>query len=646
MTSTTNLDDYEVLSPLGQGGMARVSKARFRPTGALVALKEMLPHIAASDGFVARFDREVRASAALVHDNVVRVQGFGTTPPTMFLALEFCDGGTLVDVLKRAPRLPPAAVALWLSELLAALEAAHAQGIVHRDIKPANVLCTKAGLVKLSDFGIARLAGDETLTATGEIVGTPAYMSPEQALGEKTIDGRSDLYSLGLLAYRLLAGSNPYQSDNVATSLLRQTTGPSLQTADALPACPPLLEHVIDGLLHKDRDRRTKTARIALDALRPLVDDVGASMPDLGARLVGDPAGCVRALFVDAAVAELRAARAAMATSAERAAIAAFRARTLAPEHPEAAHLVDEMASKHGLRFGPVDDPRVQAALAELQASPESPATLRRLANLYRGHKNPVLAARYLKRFLAVKPDDVVTRQQLADLVGEHEATAVIASSSPSPSSASGRSAGTSPRAVSTQELVHGVRTGGMRAAPSAARATAATASPALSSTPMSMTPHRPPEAPRERSMPWALVAGAAVVAVVVAVVSVRGFIRSGQQSLDRSLRQADVTDHGMMNGLVAETQRPLLERGEASLRVGDFQGAIEAFNFALAADQDLSSPLAGRLFLRRAQANDGLGNAKQALLDFRLAVTRLAVGSPERADAESGVARLEKVVR
>jgi len=514
---------------------------------------------------------------------------------------------------------------------------------VHRDIKPANVLCTKTGLLKLSDFGIARLAGDETLTATGEIVGTPAYMSPEQALGEKTIDGRSDLYSLGMLAYRLLAGANPYQSDNVATSLLRQTTGPSLQTADALPACPPVLERAIDGLLQKDRERRTQTAQAALETLRPLVDEVTALMPQLGAHLVSDPASTVRALFIDAAVAELREARAAMSSSAERAAIAAFRARTLAPEHPEAAHLVDEMASKHGLRFGPVDDPRVEAALAELATSPDAAAPLRRLANLYRGHKNPVLAARYLKRFLAVKPDDVVARQQLADLVGEHEVTAVIAAVT-----APSRSTRMSSNAVSTQELLQGVRTGGMRAAPTGARATTAlSATPqtsALASTPLSATPYRPPEAPRERSMPWALVLGVVVVALVVAVVSVRAFIRSGQQSLDRSLRQTDVTDHGMMNGLVAETQRPLLERGEASLRVGDFQGAIEAFNFALAADQDLSSPLAGRLFLRRAQANDGLGNARQALLDFRLAVTRLAAGSPERTEAESSVARLEKV--
>jgi tRNA A-37 threonylcarbamoyl transferase component Bud32 len=634
VTSETNVDDYEVLSPLGQGGMARVSKARYRPTGEHVALKEMLPHIAQSDGFVARFEREVRASAALVHENVVRVQGFGVTPPTMFLALEFCDGGTLVDVLKRAPRLPPAAVALWLSQLLAALEVAHAQGIVHRDIKPANVLCTRAGLVKLSDFGIARLAGDETLTATGEIIGTPAYMSPEQALGEKTIDRRSDLYSLGMLAYRLLAGANPYQSDNVATSLLRQTTGPSLQTADALPACPAVLERVIDGLLQKDRERRTPSARAALDALQPLVDEVSASVPDLGARLVADPAGCVRALFIDAAVAELRAARAALPSSAERAGIAAFRARVLAPEHPEASQLVDEISSKHGLTFGPVDDPRVQQAEAELQASPESPATLRKLANLYRGHKNPVLAARYLKRYVTVKPDDVVARQQLANLVGEHEVTEVIAVPSRP------LSVRTSPRGVSTQELMQGVRTGGLRAPSSPARATSA-----LSPSPLASLPYQPPEAPPERSMPWALVGGVVVVAVVVAVISVRAFIRSGQESLDRNLRATAVADNGVMKGFVAETQRPLLERGEASLRVGDFQGAIEAFNFALAADQDLSSPLAGRLLLRRAQANDGLGNAKQALFDFRMAVTSLAPGSPERADAESGVARLERIV-
>jgi len=147
--------------------------------------------------------------------------------------------------------------------------------------------------------------------------------------------------------------------------------------------------------------------------------------------------------------------------------------------------------------------------------------------------------------------------------------------------------------------------------------------------------------------VPWWLVAGGVVVVVAgVGVWSVGAFVRAGQQSMDRQLQQTDVKGSGMMNGLVAETQRPLLERGEASLRVGDFQGAIEAFNFALAADQGLDSPLSGRLLWRRAQAQDGLGNSKQAMLDFRLAATRLAPGSPERADAEASAARLAPLSR
>jgi len=644
LTPSTRLSDYAVDAPLGVGGMARVSRAVFRPTGEIVALKEMLPHIAASDGFVARFEREVRASAALVHPHIVRVQGFGVEPGAMFLALEFCDGGTLVDVLKRAPRLPPAAVALWLGELLGAVDVAHAQGVVHRDIKPANVLCTRSGSVKLSDFGIARLSGEEALTATGDIIGTPAYMSPEQALGERELDGRSDLYSLGMLAYRLLAGANPYQSNNIASSLLRQTTGPSLQSVDALPACPPALEAVIDGLLQKDRARRTPTAQAALVTLRPLLDEVQALMPDLGARLVGDPDGAARALFIDAAVAELRAARAALSSSPEQAALPAFRARTLAPAHPEAQRLIEELTGRHGLRFDPVDDPRVAAAERELIDAPESPAVLRRLANLYRGHKNPVLATRYLKRYLLVKPDDVVARQQLVDLTGLDEVTALLPPPGAAPRTQAlpaSAPAATSGR-LSSAELVQGVRTGGLRVATPAARAAAVSTSSSAG-----FDAGGPPSAPAAPAVPWWLVAGGVVVVVAgVGVWSVGAFVRAGQQSMDRQLQQTDVKGSGMMNGLVAETQRPLLERGEASLRVGDFQGAIEAFNFALAADQGLDSPLSGRLLWRRAQAQDGLGNSKQAMLDFRLAATRLAPGSPERADAEASAARLAPLSR
>jgi serine/threonine protein kinase len=427
--SSTRLEDYALGPPLGHGGMAVVYEARHKPTDEKVALKQMLPHVCRDEVYVARFVREVQTSAKLDHENIVGVRGYGMGGDgSWFLALEFCDAGTLVEVLRETPRLPPEIVSLLLFDLLSALACAHRQGVIHRDIKPGNVLLTRAGQCKLGDFGIARNASDATSAATGEVVGTPAYMSPEQALGLDKIDGRSDLFSVGMLAYRLLVGRNPFQSESVATSILRVTTGPSLVLGSALATVPLTLERAVDALVQKDLARRMQSAQVGLELLEPYARQVDESHPDLLARWVAEPKRVVNALLQAAADDELARARALLKSEPARAAVHLMRARQLVPDDASARSLAAQLATSHGFQLEETValDPRIRKEEAALASNPENPALLRQLVNLHRGRNDPLAVVRCLKQLLVVRPDDARARAQLEELLGEEDVALLI----------------------------------------------------------------------------------------------------------------------------------------------------------------------------------------------------------------------------
>ncbi len=224
--SIQKIGRYEIIRELGRGGMATVYLARDPSVNRQVAVKVLPPQFTHDPQFRVRFEREAQLIARLEHAYIVPVYDFGQQGDQPYLVMRYLPGGTLEDRLAARP-MPLAQAASILQRIAAALDAAHKHGIIHRDLKPGNIIFDAEGGAYLSDFGIARLAQEaSTLTGTGVMVGTPEYMSPEQAMGLKGIDQRSDIYALGVIVYEMLAGQHPYQADTPVGVLLKHVTEP------------------------------------------------------------------------------------------------------------------------------------------------------------------------------------------------------------------------------------------------------------------------------------------------------------------------------------------------------------------------------------------------------------------------------------
>ena len=250
-------DRYELGPVLGQGGMARVHQAVDRQLDRRVAIKVLAPPFDRDDEFVERFRREARAAAGLSHPNIVAVFDSGSDDGTHFIVTELVEGETLADRLRDGPMPPADAVAVAV-DIARALAAAHALGLIHRDIKPGNVMLLPDGRVKVVDFGIARAAGSDTLTHTGVVLGSTAYLSPEQA-GGQPVDERADLYSLGCVLYEMLTGQVPFRADTPIATMYRHVNEDAPPPSTIAPVQPEL-EDVVLRCLEKDPKRRFASA--------------------------------------------------------------------------------------------------------------------------------------------------------------------------------------------------------------------------------------------------------------------------------------------------------------------------------------------------------------------------------------------------
>jgi len=261
------LGEFEIVELLGRGGMGAVYKARQPSLGRPVAIK-VLPRAFSRDAsFIARFDREARAAAAVSHPNIIEIHAIGQDRGYQYIAMEFVDGESLGDVLKREGRLPADRALDLMKQVAAALAKAHVAGVLHRDIKPSNILLTSDGLAKVADFGLAKHEGlDASVTHTGQALGTPLYMPPEAARGER-FDARSDLYSLGATFYQVLAGNPPFLGSSSAEIILKQAEAQAPPLARAAPDAPPALCRVIHRLLRKNPGERYPSAEDLLQAL-------------------------------------------------------------------------------------------------------------------------------------------------------------------------------------------------------------------------------------------------------------------------------------------------------------------------------------------------------------------------------------------
>jgi len=250
---------YIIIAELGRGGMATVYRAKDPNFDREVAVK-ILPHTFLHDPqFRARFEREAKTVAALEHSAIVPVYDFGEEDGQPFIVMRLMSGGSLADKLKDE-KLPLEEAVRIIKQLSPGLEAAHRNGIVHRDLKPGNILFDQYNNAYLSDFGIARLTEAEGTLTGSNILGTPAYMSPEQIQGDKTIDGRSDLYSMGVIFYQMLVGTTPFHATTPAKVMMMHILEPVPNLLNALPTVPVSIEAWCEKTLAKDPAQRFSNA--------------------------------------------------------------------------------------------------------------------------------------------------------------------------------------------------------------------------------------------------------------------------------------------------------------------------------------------------------------------------------------------------
>ena len=272
MAGTRILNDrYEVGAPLGKGGMAHVYRGTDRVLDRTVAIKVLAGKYAEDDRFVARFRREAQAAAGLSHPNIVGVYDTGGEDGKHYIVMEFVEGETLANVLRREGRLDPDRAAAIAVEVATALHAAHDRGLVHRDVKPGNVMIDRDGRVKVVDFGIARAAADDTLTQTGLVLGTASYLSPEQAQGVP-VDARSDVYSLGCVLFEMLTGRPPFEGDTPVSIAYKHVNEAPPHPRELVPSLPPHLDEAATRALEKDPDARFPTAEAFRQAIAATAD--------------------------------------------------------------------------------------------------------------------------------------------------------------------------------------------------------------------------------------------------------------------------------------------------------------------------------------------------------------------------------------
>ena len=263
-----NYGRYRIVKELGKGSMGVVYQAHDPQIDRLVALKVMRPDRVASEAFLHRFMKEAKAIGRLSHPNMVVVYDVGEDQGTVYIAMEFLEGKPLNEIIAIDALQPDEIVDLGV-QVAEALDYAHRKGIVHRDIKPSNIIVQPDGQIKITDFGIAHIEDPEATqqTQAGEILGTPAYMSPEQVLSQP-VDGRSDLFSLGVILYELATGKRPFRGENLA-AMFRNITGEDpLAPSKENPALAQDLSQIILRCLAKGPEKRFATGKELAEALR------------------------------------------------------------------------------------------------------------------------------------------------------------------------------------------------------------------------------------------------------------------------------------------------------------------------------------------------------------------------------------------
>ncbi|HWZ28872.1 MAG TPA: protein kinase, partial [Gemmatimonadales bacterium] len=260
------IGEYEVLAELGRGGMATVYLGHDIALDRKVAIKVMSPALLAGEGMVERFKREARTAASLSHPNIIPIYAVKEGDQIVYFVMKFVEGRPLDSIIKETGKLPIQMVQQILQQVGAGLGYAHKRGIIHRDVKPANVMVDTEGWAVVTDFGIAKVTETKGLTMTGATVGTPSYMSPEQCAA-KELTGASDQYSLGVLAYEMIAGKLPFNADSIMAIMYSHFNDPPPSLLEVRPDCPPEIAKAVMRMLAKEPGDRFPTVEDAISAI-------------------------------------------------------------------------------------------------------------------------------------------------------------------------------------------------------------------------------------------------------------------------------------------------------------------------------------------------------------------------------------------
>ncbi|MFQ5510282.1 MAG: protein kinase [Candidatus Krumholzibacteriia bacterium] len=256
MAIEVRIDGYDSMEQVAVGGMAAVYKARKVSIGKTVAIKVLFPYLASDESFISRFEREARSAAKVQHENIVNVVDFGESGGCYYIVMEYYEGMTIADLIKDYERIPLDIAVSILLDVCLGLEAAHNKEIVHRDIKPANIIYTRQGGIKIADFGLAKKSDAMTVvTQPGKVLGTPAYMSPEQAAGDN-VGPQSDIFSLGVVAYELFCQKRPFEGKSYSEVLEKIQTHDVPSLTHKNPLIQPDFENIVARMLEKDVSRR------------------------------------------------------------------------------------------------------------------------------------------------------------------------------------------------------------------------------------------------------------------------------------------------------------------------------------------------------------------------------------------------------
>ena len=277
---------FHLLSVCGYGGMGAVYKARQVSMDRLVAIKVLTPSLAEDPAQVERFHREARAVAQLNHPNIIRGLDVGEASGLHYFVMEYVDGRTVQEILRTDGRLPEARALEIARQIALALEHARRAGIIHRDVKPDNIIINRKGAAKLADLGIARdLTSDCSTTQAGTTLGSPHYMSPEQARGSRDLDTRADIYSLGATLYHMVTGTVPFDGKTSAAILSRHIKEPPSSVTSLNPSITRRTAELIDRMLRKDPAERPQSPQAVADAIdRPQASPAPVFVPRIAPR--------------------------------------------------------------------------------------------------------------------------------------------------------------------------------------------------------------------------------------------------------------------------------------------------------------------------------------------------------------------------